>query len=63
MHLNLILYILSHVLGTIYRYFILSFRISTVFDINPIEFKILIFRKFVFVFVSDFIVFVFVFQM
>jgi len=37
MDLNLIVYILSHVLGTTYWYFVLSFRISTVFDINPIE--------------------------
>lgn len=37
MHLNLIVYILSYALGTTYRYFVLSFRISTVFDINPLE--------------------------
>jgi hypothetical protein len=29
--------VLSHALGPTGRYFVLSFRISTVFDINPLE--------------------------
>jgi len=37
MHLNLIVHILSHALGTIGRYSVLSFHISIVFDINPLE--------------------------
>ena len=37
MHLNLIMYVLSHALGPTGRYSVLSFRISTVFDINPLE--------------------------
>jgi hypothetical protein len=37
MHLNLIMYVLSHALGPTCRYSVLSFRISTVFNINPFE--------------------------
>jgi hypothetical protein len=37
MHLNLIMYVLSHALGPTGWYFILSFHISTVFYINPFE--------------------------
>jgi hypothetical protein len=37
MHLNLIMYVLSHALGPTGRYSVLSFHISTVFDINPLE--------------------------
>jgi hypothetical protein len=38
MHFNMIMYVLSHALGPMGRYSILSFRISTVFDINPLKF-------------------------
>jgi hypothetical protein len=38
MHLNMIMYVLSHALGPMGRYSVLSFRISTVFDINPLKF-------------------------
>jgi hypothetical protein len=31
------MYVLSHALGPTGRYFVLSFRISAVFDINPLE--------------------------
>jgi hypothetical protein len=37
MHLNLIMYVLSHALSPTGRYSVLSFRISTVFDVNPLE--------------------------
>ena len=62
MHLKLIVHVLSYALGTAGRYFISSFRISTVFDITARVgsfLKFLIFHKFAFV--SNFIIFVFVF--
>ena len=37
MRLNLIMYVLSHALDPTGRYSVLSFRISTVFDIDPLE--------------------------
>jgi hypothetical protein len=35
--MNLIMYVFSHALGPTGQYSVLSFRISTVFDINPLE--------------------------
>ena len=53
-----------YALGPTGQYSILIFRIPTVFDIIPLELvrfsKFLIFRKFVFVFVSGFTAFIFV---